>query len=311
MAIISFEMDVSIYSRLNPVDLYSANVNFKKMKEFINLEDDLYPDSLREIGDCPDVLYFEGLPDRKIFENCLAVVGSRSISIYGKKVIEHMFKSLRGSNVTIVSGYMYGADMCAHEWAIKLGLRTIAVLGYGLGMLAKNSEMHKEFVQSKSLFITEYEKDFPPAVWTFPKRNRIIAALSRAILVIEAAENSGSIITAEYAIKYGKKLLAVPGSIFSDVSVGTNNLLKHGACMLIDPNELCKIMGVGNADKVPLKEKNSSQENEVLKLLVVMPLSLDELILGLGLDYEKAAERISRMELSGLIFEEGGKYHVS
>ncbi len=281
------------------------------MKGYINFEDVLYPASLRAIGGCPNSLFYEGLFDSGIFENCLAVVGSRNLSIYGKKVIEHLFKSLKGSDVTIVSGYMYGADMCAHEWAIKFDLKTIAVLGYGLGILDKDNEMYKRFVQNGNLFITEYEKDFPPAVWTFPKRNRIIAALSKAVLVIEASENSGSIITADFAIKYGKKLLAVPGSIFSEVSIGTNNLLKRGAFMLTDPNELCKIMGVGNNAKVEMEEKNSPLENEVLRLLVVMPLSLDEIALSLGLDYGEAVERVSRMELSGLIFEEGGKYNAS
>ncbi len=281
------------------------------MKGCISFDDVLYPSGLKAIGDRPNTLFYDGLLDSRIFENCLAVVGSRNLSVYGKKVIEHLFKSLKGSDVTIVSGYMYGADMCAHEWAIKFGLRTIAILGYGLGLLDKDNEMYKKFVQNHDLFITEYEEDFPPAVWTFPKRNRIIAALSKAVLVIEASENSGSIITADYAIKYGKKLLAVPGSIFSDVSVGTNNLLKQGAFMLTDPSELCKIMGVGNDAKVEMEEKNSPQENEVLRLLVVMPLSLDELALSLGLDYGEAVERVSRMELSGLIFEDGGKYYAS
>ena len=281
------------------------------MKGSINVNEALYPVELKRIGGCPDALFYDGAPDSKIFENCLAVVGSRNLSIYGKKVIEHLFKSLKGSNVTIVSGYMYGADMCAHEQALDFGLRTVAVLGYGLGLLDKSNEIYEKFIQNGNLFITEYEKDFPPAVWTFPKRNRIIAALSKAVLVIEASENSGSSITADYAIKYGKKLLAIPGSIFSDVSVGTNNLLKQGAIMLTDPNELCRIMGVGNDAKVEMREKNSPQENEVLKLLVVMPLGLDELTLSLGLDYGDVAERVSRMELSGLISEEGGKYYVS
>lgn len=281
------------------------------MKGSINFDDDLYPGSLKDIKDHPDILFYTGSPDSKIFENCLAVVGSRNMSLYGKKVIDHLFKSLKGSNVTIVSGYMYGVDMCAHDWAITFGLKTIAVLGYGLGLLDKNNETYKKFVQNGNLFITEYEKDFPPAVWTFPKRNRIIAALSKAVLVIEASENSGSIITAEYALKYGKKLLAVPGSIFSDVSVGTNNLLRDKAVMITDPNELCKIMGVGNDAKIPRKEENSSRENEVLRLLVVMPLSLDEMALSLGLDYGETTERVSRMELSGLIFEDGGRYYVS
>ena len=283
------------------------------MRGFINVDDDLYPTSLKDIGDRPDVIFYDGSPDSKIFENCLAVVGSRNLSVYGKKVIEHLFRSLKESNVTIVSGYMYGADMCAHERAMEFGLKTVAVLGYGLGVLDKNNETYKKFVQNGNIFISEYEENFPPAVWTFPKRNRIIAALSKAVLVIEASENSGSIITAEYAIKYGKILLAVPGSIFSDVSVGTNNLLKQSAIMLTDPNELCRIMRVGNDAKIETAAgaKNSPQENEVLKLLVVMSLSLDELALSLGLNYGEAAERVSRMELSGLIFEEGGKYYVS
>lgn len=285
------------------------------MSGYVVYEDPLFPAILKTIRSCPKKLYFLGDIRLNTFDNCLAVVGTRNISMYGKKSIDYLFKSLTGAGLTIVSGYMYGTDVFAHKSAIKYGLKTIAVLGFGLGSLDKTDEMYNEVTQSGGLFITEYENDFPAARWTFPRRNRIIAGLSRATLVVEAAEKSGSIITAEYAVKFGRKVLAIPGNIFSEVSFGTNNLLKNGAKAITSPQDIFRIFNIESTDvEFGLSGgtgTKGSETSNIINILKATPMGLDEIAITLGQPYESVSFEVSHLELSGFIFEDGGKYYAS
>lgn len=190
----------------------------------------------------------------------VAIVGSRRMSNYGKRACEYIVRELVATGVTIVSGLMYGVDICAHKTAIAAGGHTIAVLGYGLDYLDDNlysKEVVDQIInKDKGLVISEYENEQTANTWTFPKRNKIIAAISNCVVVIEAGEQSGSIITANYAMEFGKDVYAVSGGIFAENSAGCNHLIKDGAHLLDDPSQIIeKLFPSGKHPHKKLKEK--------------------------------------------------------
>ena len=190
----------------------------------------LYPDQLRILIDPPAVLYVKG--DPTIFANVLnvAIIGSRKATIYSKRAMSLIVPPLVENKAVIVSGLAMGADTMAHEAAIKFGGKTIAVLGHGLFHLyPKENRMLAEKIATEHLLITEYPPYVSPERWTFPMRNRIISGLSDAVVVTEAADKSGTMITVGHALDHGKDIFAVPGPITSSLSAGPNKLLDEGA----------------------------------------------------------------------------------
>ena len=213
------------------------------MGNYIEINDEKYPKLLKEINkQAPKKLYFKGSLDNEIFENCLAVVGSRKLTSYGKKVIEQIVTEIANKGITIVSGFMYGGDEAAHRAAIKAGGRTIAVMPCGIDLIHPEyqEKLYYQIQENKGLIISEYPENFPPEKWTYPKRNRIVAGLSKAVLVVEAGLNSGTLITAEFARKFKRKIFSVPGPIYSEVSKGSNLLIKKGAAMVTEAQDILK-----------------------------------------------------------------------
>ncbi len=190
-----------------------------------------YPKSLLEIDSPPKQLFHRGEWSDGLLSNCLAVVGSRKMSEYGRWVVHKLIGKLVSEGMVIVSGFMYGVDSEAHWECIRTGGRTIAVLGNGLDVLypTSNGRLYSEILDKGGLVVSEYEKDFGPKKWTFPERNRIVAGLSRAVLVIEGGERSGTLITARLAAEQGKTVMVVPNPIDSPVSSGANLLIREGA----------------------------------------------------------------------------------
>jgi len=176
----------------------------------------------------------------------LAVVGSRQASEYGKKVCEKFVSQLALAGITIVSGAMYGIDMCAHKSALSVGGRTIAVLAYGFNHIKNfNYAKHvvKEILKTKSgVVVSEMKPSEPAQKWSFPRRNRIIAGLSKAVLVIEAGSHSGSLITVDHALNQGKDVFVIPGSIFHPNSKGKHKLIKEGAILVDSPKEIIEYL---------------------------------------------------------------------
>src|SRR3989344_6313257 len=199
------------------------------MEQFVDIDDKKYPDSLKEAlgklipSSGPRKLYYRGAWDASIFENCLAVVGSRRLTYYGKKATEQLVTEVAAAGITIVSGFMYGGDEAAHSAAVKAGGRTIAVMPCGINLIhpASQKKLYREILDNNGLIISEYEGALQPQTYTYIQRDRIVAGLAKAVLVTEAALNSGSLITASYAKKYGRKVFALPGQITSEVSQGT------------------------------------------------------------------------------------------
>lgn len=192
-----------------------------------------YPDSLKFIDNRPVFLYIRGNIEN-LYEDCIAIVGSRNASIYGRNVARKIARELADRNINIVSGLAAGIDKFAHLGALesKIG-KTIAVLGTGISdneiYPFENKKLFENILESKGTIISEFKLGTKPLKYNFPLRNRIISGLSKKLIVVEAAKNSGSLITADFALEQGKDIYAVPGNITSENSVGTNELIKQGA----------------------------------------------------------------------------------
>jgi len=272
-----------------------------------------YPDLLKKIGKPPQELYFEGELKKK--EKCaLAVVGTRKISDYGRRVTEQFVRVLARAGVTIVSGLALGVDGLAHKTTLREKGRTLAVLGSGLNNIypAIHKKLAQDIVNQGGALLTEYEADVSPSKITFPSRNRIIAGLSLGTLIIEAPEKSGALITARETFKEGRKVFVVPARIYDSNSKGSNLLLKRGAQAVMGPKEILKVLGV--KEKV-LKEKReeelSLEQNRLLAFLKEDSVSIDFLIEKTNWSAPKIAGLLTEMELKGLVKDLGSGKNVA
>jgi len=279
--------------------------------EMKKLSPENFPDLLKEIPDAPKHLYIHGQlpPEGTVF---LAVVGSRKYSNYGKDVCEELITGLSGYNIAIVSGLALGIDSIAHRSAIKAGLNTIAVPGSGLNKNvlypASNYGLAQDILKCGGALISEFEPDFKATLWSFPKRNRIMAGMSHATLIIEAGDRSGTLITSRLALDYNRDVFVVPNSIFAEGSTGSNRLIRQGAMPVTSSKDILNELGFDTIDgsRTSINMENySPEENLVLKLLE-NPLSRDELIRASDMDTSKANQLLTVMEIKGLIKEELG-----
>ncbi|MBI2612578.1 DNA-protecting protein DprA [Candidatus Kaiserbacteria bacterium] len=275
-----------------------------------------FPPLLRQIPDAPKQLYLRGkLPSTEL--SWLSVVGSRALTPYGIAVCKHLIEGLRGYPVVIVSGLAYGADAAAHYAALEVGLPAVAVPGSGLHWNTlyprANVGLAREILKAGGALVSEFEPETKAADWTFPKRNRIMAGLSRATLIVEAKELSGSLITARLTVEYNRELLVVPGSIFSEESKGTHQFLRLGATPVTSPEDILVALGIAKRDEsetlTSLREDLSDEELRVIEI-IKSPLSRDELIQTLELPITEANILLSTMEIKGLIIEELGVVRI-
>ena len=275
-----------------------------------------FPPLLQQIPDRPKKLYLRGkLPST---DNAwLAVVGSRALTPYGIAVCKHLIEGLRGYPIVIVSGLAYGADAAAHRAALEVGLPTVAVPGSGLDWRTVYPRAHvnlaREIIEKGGALLSEEEPTTKAADWTFPKRNRIMAGLCKATLIIEAKELSGSLITARLTVEYNRELLVVPGSIFSEESRGTHQFLRLGASAVTSPEDILVALGIakreGSETLSSLREDLSETEKRVIEIAHA-PLSRNELIQALELPITDANILLSTMEIKGLIIEELGVVRI-
>ena len=277
-----------------------------------------FPSLLREIPQVPSALNYRGtlpLPDMKL----LAVVGSRKYSTYGKQVVEHLISGLRGYNVGIVSGLALGIDSLAHECALRNNLYTLAVPGSGIDDAVIYPATHKplarKILEQGGGLLSEFAPDFVATKWSFTQRNRIMAGITHATLMIEAGEKSGTLITARMATDYNRELLVVPGNIFSANSVGPHQFLKLGATPVTHATDILYALGFTQDDveqkpsvfapQTPL----SIDEQKVLELLRE-PTEKDTLIRALNLPAHTANALLMQMEIKGLIVETQNQYRT-
>jgi DNA processing protein len=276
-------------------------------------EERQFPERLLEIPQPPKRLYTRGtftITGKKV----LSVVGSRKHTSYGADACRELVASLKGLPVVIVSGLCYGIDTIAHETALSVGLTTIAIPGSGLSEKvlypSQNRNLARRIIEAGGALVSEFEPDFRATVWSFPKRNRIVAGIADAVLVIEASQKSGALITSRLATEYNRDVLAVPGPITWPTSIGTNMLLRLGATPITSKDDLREALGFSRLDeqhRIPAEERDdlSAEEKEFLVLLNE-PKSRDELLRELGISVSDFNMLLTMLEIKGVIKEELG-----
>ncbi|MCR4283941.1 MAG: DNA-processing protein DprA [Parcubacteria group bacterium] len=281
----------------------------EKLKSRRKMSFSEFPSLLKEIPDPPKQLYIEGeFPSEdSIF---LGVVGTRKFSAYGKQACEKIIEGLKGCNIVIVSGLAIGIDAIAHRSALGQGLKTIAIPGSGIDRSVlhprSNHRLADEIIKKGGALLSEFEPEMPAGIHTFPIRNRIIAGLSHAILVIEAPERSGTSITARLALEYNRDVYAVPGSIFSINSAGSNKLIRQGAIPITSSAELIEGLGLNPQTSKQEEINFNDSEKQILDMLSE-PIERDELLRNTKLTLKEFNPLLMTMEIKGLIKETGGK----
>lgn len=274
-----------------------------------------FPELLRQISDPPDQLRMLGeMPSEDAL--FIAVVGARKFTNYGKEACEKIISGLKNSQrqIVIVSGLAIGIDGIAHKSALDNGLLTIAVPGSGLSEKIlhprSNVKLAEKIADGGGCLLSELDWEEPAGIHTFPQRNRIIAGLSHGTVVIEAAEKSGTLITARMALEYNRDVFAVPGSIFSENSKGTNGLVKEGANIVRSGEDILEFYGIKKEtddDKQKTLDLDFlSPEEQKIYSILAEPTEKDELIRKSGLLPAKANSIISMMFLNGIIKQSGG-----
>lgn len=279
----------------------------KKNIQFIAYCDNEYPFKLKEISDSPFGLFCKGdtslLKDLKI----VSIVGTRSATNYGKNITKKLSVFFAEQNIAVISGLAAGIDTCAHEGALERG-KTIAVLGTGIDIVfpTGNRDLYNRIVDN-GLVLSEYSPGTEGAPWNFPQRNRIISALSDAVIVIEGDLQSGALITARFAIRQGKPLFAIPGPVDSPMSNGPNILIKSGVAELLTSAQDV-LEKIGREKQVQLDfnigksaEELSENQKNIYNSLSSIPKNFDSVLLETNLDIRELTKNLSLMELKGVI----------
>lgn len=272
-----------------------------------------WPSLLGEMTDPPKRLFIRGtLPDPAVYRY-LCVVGSRKFSDYGKAVCEKLIAGLAGHAVVIVSGLALGIDAIAHRAALAAGLITVSFPGSGLADGAiypqSNYRLAHEILDAGGALLAEYVDGGPPGSWHFPRRNRIMAGISTATLIIEAGKKSGTLITAGLALSYDRSVLVVPGPLFSPHHEGSNKLLHNGAQIVTSPNDILEALGLTPSSEEPVQlslESLSTNERTVLSALNPS-LSFDDLVRTTNMPTNEVSITVSIMELKGIVTHRLGK----
>jgi DNA processing protein len=271
------------------------------------LRRDELPPLLRAIHDPPKRLYLRGTGDPGLLSRpAVAVVGARACSPYGAQVARMLGRELAAAGVVVVSGLARGVDGDAHRGALETEGNTIAVLGCGIDRdyPAAHAGLARAIAE-RSLLVSEYEQGVEPAAWRFPARNRIVAGLCAATIVVEARERSGALITADFALEEGREVFAVPGEITSSLSAGTNALLRLGATPLTSAGDVLETLGMATPE--PLR---ADVGDVAASLLEQLPASADELVRASALPVGEVGAALAELELAQLAAEGDGVYRA-
>jgi DNA processing protein len=291
--------------------------NYNRLKEqninFISCESPRYPEKLKNIPDYPCCLYIKG--KLNIDKPVVAIVGARNCSNYGKEIALEYARKLSANGVVIISGMARGIDSFAHKGALENSSQTLAVLGCGVNVCypKENNQIYFEIMKSGGL-ISEYPVDTQPRSIFFPERNRIISGLADIILVVEARERSGSLITADFALEQGKDIYAIPGRVTDALSSGCNRLISQGAAIANSPFEIMDELGIKYEQNEKLLKKSYNllerKENMLYSCLDLQPKSLDEILNSMELTYSEIMMTLVDLEIKGLIKETSKNYYV-
>jgi DNA processing protein len=282
--------------------------------KILTWQDEAYPSRLKEIDQPPPVMYIRGeyLPD-DLF--AVAIVGTRRVTPYGRQITEELSAFLASNGITVISGLARGVDAIAHQAALKAGGRTIGVLGSGVDKIYPPEHLKlAEQMMERGAIISDYSPGTPPDASNFPPRNRIISGLSLAVVVIEAGETSGALITAEFAAEQGREIFAVPGSILAPQSKGTNKLIQNGAQPLLSVNDLMQALDFTRIGEHKAARKiipADETEARLLSVLAAEPKHVDEIRNQADLPIEKVSATLALMELKGMVRQVGGMNYVA
>lgn len=291
----------------------------KENIRILTLESPEYSPLLKSIYDPPPILYIQGKPLNTI-SLPLAVVGTRTPSEYGKLVAERLCLKLASGGFSIVSGLARGIDTLAHKAALSVGADTIAVFGCGLGHTypPENIKLRKQIVEQGAI-LSEFPVFMRPDRNNFPARNRILSGLALGTVVVEAAEKSGALITADFALEQGREVFAVPGNITSPKSRGTNSLIKAGAKLVDSPESILEELLPALGESLRAKKENgepkvkldNDQEERIFSLLSLEGRHIDNLIENSNLSPAQVSATLLQMELRGLVRQLSGKMYIS
>ncbi len=284
--------------------------------EIVILSDENYPALLKEIHQPPALLYVKG--ELKKDEFTIAVVGPRKISSYGRQAAEQFSRELSQAGMTVISGMALGVDNLAHRECLKLKNRTIAVLGSGVNQNSIYPSANKktaEAIIQRGAVVSEYSFGTPPLKQHFPARNRIISGMSLATLVIEASEKSGALITANFSLEQNREVFAIPGSVYSLNSVGTNNLIKMGAKLVTNTQEILDELNLSSAAEFSKAKEiipENDQEEIILKKLLDAsdPIHIDKLSKMTEIGVNEIGSVLTLMEMKGKVRNVGGMCYV-
>jgi DNA processing protein len=308
------EKIVSERLKLNPDKQWE--IIEKENIQIISINSKEYPTILKEIPSPPYLIYLKGNINL-LKERCVSIVGSRSFTAYGKMATEKLTKELASSGICIVSGLAFGIDAIAHQEALIVKGKTIAVLGNSLDEKSispkANLTLARDILNANGLLVSEFAPQTQASKFTFPMRNRIIAGLSFATLVIEAAEKSGSLITANYALDSNRDVFAVPGSIFSPQSEGTNNLIKKGAKLISSVSDILEELALvnnANQDFITNQIDLVGDEMSIFSQLSHEPVHIDRIIKLTKLETPLVISTLTMLEIKGVIKNIGGQNYI-
>lgn len=310
---------------VNTAQLLVAGLSDKKLLEkeldlilknsisWVTIMDEKYPELLKHIHLPPTVLYFKG-EYLKNADNCLAIVGSRKATFYGQRVISKLVPELVNEEFILVSGGAIGADTMVHQATLNECGKTIAVIGAGLlrPYPASNTKLFEKIVQSGGTIISPFPLTLNALPGNFPARNRIISGISKGCIVIQAAAQSGALITAQYALEQGREVFAVPGQIDEELSAGCHSLIAQGATLLSSMQDVLNAFGRNSKEQLPKKQREiaplqlseATDQKKVfdpLLKLCMKPTSFDDLLNGSGLDFSQLQQKLFNLQLQGLI----------
>jgi len=304
-AIIARRPKISIDAELEKLERYKVTV--------LTWNDEAYPSRLKEIYDLPPVLYVRGSLATED-EWSLAVVGTRRPTYYGREVTEQVVGDLARNRITIASGLAKGIDAAAHRAALDAGGRSIAVFGCGLDIVypSDHVKLAREIMERGAL-LSEFPLGTRPKAENFPRRNRIMSGMSLGVLVVEAGEGSGALITADHALEQNREVFAVPGSVLSPQSRGTNRLIQEGAKLVREANDILEELNLTMAvQQIEVKELLPATETEslILKCLSPEPTHIDEVGRQCGLPIAAVSSTLAMMELKGTVKQVGGMNYI-
>jgi DNA processing protein len=307
-SIVSHRPDISLDAEMERLERYNITA--------LTWHDAGYPSRLKEIYDPPPVLYVRGaFADAD--EWALAVVGTRRSTYYGREVTEQIVSDLARNKITIVSGLARGIDAVAHQAALDAGGRTIAVLGCGLdGVYPSTHVKLARDIMERGALVSEFALGTPPKRENFPLRNRIMSGLSLGVLVVEADEKSGALITANLALEQNRDVFAVPGSVLSPASRGTNRWIREGATLVRGANDILEELNLTMAvQQIEAKEAIPASDTESLILGILQQLSpepahIDEVGRQCGIPIPAVSSALMTMELKGMVKQVGGMNYI-